>query len=131
MNKKFMSALTIVTVTLFCVVAIAEALPLSSTHFNSVTILFYASGSATFSASLKKKCSSVGVSSCTLEKKDGNNWTFESMLPTPNSKTDTSFYAASQDYSAHLTSGVTYRLVVVYEADGEQVTKTSSSITYK
>lgn len=111
-------------------VAKGEVAPLSTDKIRSATVIFSRSGLATFTADLRETCASAKIASCTLEKKDGNKWVFARSLPVPDAKTNVTRYTATVDYSSYLSSDTSYRLVVVFEADGEQVSKTSTAITY-
>ncbi len=63
-------------------------------------------------------------------KEGWGKWVFDASLTTPPSSSNTTSYYESKDYSSDMTSGVTYRIVATFEADGESVTKTSNSFTY-
>jgi len=104
--------------------------PLSSVNFVRATVIASETGNVSFSATLRKQCSTVSVSSCTLQKQEDGHWVFAASLGTPPSKSNTFKYTADKDYSSDMTPGITYRIVATFEADGESVTKTSSSFTY-
>ncbi len=110
--------------------AYADIMPLSSENFSRAMVTAYETGNVKFSATLNKVCSTVSVSSCTLQKKEDGRWVFATSLGTPPSKSDISKYTANKDYSSSMTTGVTYRIVATFDADGETITKTSNSFTY-
>lgn len=109
--------------------ACADAMPLSSDSFTSASVSVSAAGTASFSAALRYSCN-ISVSSCTLQKQVNGRWVFAASLTPPPSKTNAIRYSAKKDYSSDMTSGVTYRIVATFTADGESVTATSGSITY-
>lgn len=109
--------------------ACAEAMPLSSDCFTSTSVRISASGTASFSASMRYSCD-ISVSSCTLQKQVNGRWVFAASLTPPPSKSNSIRYSAQKDYASNMTSGVTYRIIATFTADGESVTATSGSITY-
>lgn len=109
--------------------ACAEAMPLSSDCFTSTSVSVSASGTASFSAALRYSCN-ISVSSCTLQKQVNGRWVFAESLTPPPGKSNSRRYSAQKDYASNMTSGVTYRIIATFTADGESVTATSGSITY-
>lgn len=109
--------------------ACAKAMPLSSDTFTSTSISVSISGSANFSALVRYPCT-ISVSNCTLQKQVNGRWVFAASLTPPPSKANTVRYSAKKDYSSDMASGVTYRIVATFSADGESVIATSGSITY-
>lgn len=107
----------------------AEAMPLSSNSFVSTSVSVSASGTASFSAIARHLCT-ISVSSCTLQKQVNGRWVFAASLTPPPSKSNAIKYSTQKDYSSDMTSGITYRIVATFTADGESVTTTSGSITY-
>lgn len=110
--------------------AYADIMPMSSVTFSRAVVSASETGGVTFSATLNKKCSTVSVSSCTLQKQEEGRWVFAASLETPPSKSNISKYTAHKDYSSNMTTGVNYRIVATFNADGETMTKTSNSFTY-
>lgn len=108
----------------------AEIMPLSSDNFWRYSACFLDGGYVSFSANVYAECTSIKVVSCKLEKKSGSKWIFIKSLVCPASKANTSSYAVTKNYSSSLTKGDTYRVVVTFEADKEQVTTTSTAYTY-
>ena len=130
--KKFL--VYIIALTLFAVVlpeqpAYAEAMPLSSDSFVSASVSVSTSGTASFSATVRRPCT-ISVSSCTLHKMQGGRWVYAAPLAVPPSKEGAMTYSAQKDYSASMVKGVTYRIVATFKADEDSVTKTSNSFTY-
>lgn len=115
---------------MICHIAFADVAPMSSTVIQDYSITLRSNGKAVFKVTTYYTCSSVTVQSCTLEKLSGSKWIFVKSLDCPNGASNIKFYNATNDYSSSLSNGVTYRLVVVYSADGETVTATSGKINY-
>lgn len=110
--------------------ALAEAVATSNITFASYSIDLSSGGSARFSATLYDYCTSFKVQSCTLQKLSGSTWVYSQSLECPSGASSINVYSVTKDYSSNLTKGRTYRLVVVYNADGVTVTATSPQITY-
>ena len=132
MNKK---CVYIIIAIMLCVSitsssATAEPMPTSSTNFLGCAIHFASSGTARFTANMEQPCASFSVQSCTLQKLSNSKWVFVQSLECPDGASSITHFAVTKDYSSCLTKGTTYRLVVVYNADGETATATSSQLTY-
>lgn len=88
-------------------------------------------GNAQMIITLKYEANSVYISNCSLQIKENGKWIFEEKLPTPQTVgSNTASYMTEYDYSSYLTSGGTYRIVVVYNIDGYTKSYTSNSISY-
>lgn len=122
--------LLIATFATQCLAFAEDAMLLSSIMFRSVSVQGSSTGTVTFSAMLNQQCSEVKISSCILQYYNNSEWSYASTLNVPASKTNTFRYGASMDYSSFLSHGTTYRVVVVFNADGESVTTTSNSFSY-
>ena len=132
MNKR---CVYIIIVIMLCVSitsssATAEPMPTSSINIIRCSIQFVSSGTARFTATMRNPCASFSVQSCTLQKLSDSKWVFVQSLECPDGASSITHFAVSKDYSSCLTKGSTYRLVVVYNADGETATATSSKLTY-
>lgn len=131
--KKVVAIISIICLLISsAVAATAEAgiTPYSDECFRDAKVAISSSGRVTFTATLKYRCSTVEVTSCILQKKIGDNWTFAETLTVPESAANTMRYSKSKDYSSNMTSGVSYRVVAVFNADGTTRTATSGAITY-
>ena len=120
----------LLSVTISCAVATSEVSCFSSDTFFSVSVQPTASGVVAFNARLKLKCSSISVTTCTLEKLEDGSWKFVKSLSTPEVKTNTNRYSASKDYSSSLASGNTYRFKATFSANGETLSQTSPALNY-
>lgn len=120
----------LLSVSISCAVASSEVSCFSSDTFFSVSVQPTASGVVAFNARLKLKCSSVSVTSCSLEKFEDGSWKFVKYLSTPEAKTNTNRYSVSKDYSSSLTSGNTYRFKATFSANGETLSQTSPALNY-
>lgn len=128
--RKILVFIMIFVIVSSCALADGEVIPLASGVINSASVSFTSSGRATFSLVCQIVCSSLEVSSCTLQKKNGSRWEFEANLLRPSGSSNSCILVTSADYSASLKSGNTYRIVVEFNADGATTTCTSNSITY-
>lgn len=131
--KKAVAIISIICLLISSVVAAtAEAgiTPYSDECFRDAKVAINSSGKATFTATLKQRCNTIKISSCTLQKRVGDSWVFDKALTVPASASNTTRYSKSKDYSTNMTSGVSYRVVAVFNADGTTVTATSGAITY-
>lgn len=103
------------------------ALPRADAVFSSTEISLSTKMNASFTAQTKVKASEIKVT----EIKDGSKWVDDGDLPPPSKNaTDTTRYTASKDYSGDCTSGNTYRIKAVFDADGHTITAYSNSVNY-
>ena len=107
------------------------ATPYADTVFSSARVLLSTQMDASFTAQTKSKQAEIKVTSCILQIKTGSVWV-DSMTLTAPSKvaTNTSRYSAAKDYSSSCSSGNTYRIKAVFDADGHTKTTYSNSISY-
>lgn len=124
-------AVLLMLITTICHSAHADGVSIQSSQmFRSVSVQGNSTGTVTFSALLNMQCTSIEISSCTLHLYEDSKWSYVTTLGVPEGKSNVLRYGASVDYSASLTHGNTYRVVVTFTADGESVTKTSNSFSY-
>ena len=109
----------------------AMVTPYADTVFSSARVSLSTQMDASFTAQTKSKQAEIKVTSCILQIKTGSVWA-DSMTLTAPSKvaTNTSRYSAAKDYSSSCSSGNTYRIKVVFDADGHTKTTYSNSISY-
>ena len=89
------------------------------------------SGKAQMFISLRYEAETVFIASCTLQTKENGQWTNAGSLAVPQAiGKNTTSYIADYDYSSCLSSGNTYRIIVVYNIDGYIKSCTSNSVTY-
>ena len=111
-------------------VAVAAIEPLASDIFASADVSLNSNKRAIFNATTNYS-SSVSVISCTLQKKDGTKWVNAGSLTPPSHTSSNSYsFSAIANCSSSLINGNTYRIIAVFSADGETVTRTSSQRTY-
>jgi hypothetical protein len=122
--------LSLVMLLCFCGTAMAQMVTFASSTFRTSSVGFSSAGKATFSATTTKNCASIKVSSCTLQVKSGSSWNDAKLLTAPAGDTNCSSYYATKSYGSDLTSGKTYRLKAVFNADGNTVTCYSGEISY-
>ncbi len=132
MIKRLMTMLMIVILVTFQIGSMqakAEMAPLSNELYQYAYAELLPTGKVAFSAAVRHRAT-IKVDSCILQKKEGNNWVFDQSLSCPPSVSNATRYSKNMDYSAKLTSGTTYRVVAVFDAEGETRTATSDGITY-
>ena len=136
-SKRLFLALSILCL---CIMtnAMAEGMtPYANLVFESARVSIGKSMDADFSSGMHCNCTTIYVSSCTLEKKNANGtWSYASSLTPPSeTATNTSDFGAYKDYSASCTSGNTYRIratfAAVYKGITYTVNRTSNSVDYK
>lgn len=100
---------------------------MANSMFDGASVSLSTSMTAKFDADLTK--SATVTVSVTLEKKVGTTWQGAGSLTSPSSKTGV-VYSTTKDYSQSCTKGNTYRIVAVFTANKESVTRTSNSVAY-
>lgn len=111
--------------------------PYANLVFESAGVSIGRSMDADFSSGMHCNCTTIYVSSCTLEKKNANGtWSYASSLTPPSeTATNTSNFGAYKDYSDSCTPGNTYRIratfAAVYKGVTYTVNRTSNSVDYK
>ena len=100
--------------------------------FAEASVYLGSSMIAEFSASTRLICSSIEVTSWSLQRKVNNQWIYAGTL-TPPSTTAYNIldFWTQKDYSASCTKGYTYRIYAVFSAGGETVSRYSNEATYR
>lgn len=96
--------------------------PVFDSHGVSLNSSFY----VTFSAVIKSS-RTIKVTSVELQKKNGTSFSYNSTLTAPSTSTYGMSFLASSQYS--VPSAGTYRLKVVFDAGGHQITSYSGQVT--
>ncbi len=139
---KHAQKLTAVFLCIVCVLASCTALAdTASTYAN---LIFEGAGitlttrmGAEFLAGTKRNCSSIYISSCSLEEQNADQtWSFVKDLPPPPDRaTNTSNFGANANYASECTSGHTYRIkatfAAVYDGTTYTVSRTSRGAKYQ
>lgn len=114
-------------------VATAHEAPLRANPvFAEASVYLGSSMIAEFSASTRLICSSIKVTSCSLQRKVNNQWISAGTLMPPSTIAyNTSDFGAEKDYSASCTNGYTYRIYAIFSAGGETVSRYSNEATYR
>lgn len=117
--------------------ALAEGMtPYENLIFESAGVSIGTSMDADFNASTNRTCTSIYVSSCTLERQNANNsWSFSKYLTPPSFvATNTSDFGTTKYYSSDCVSGYTYRIKATFKAvyNGKIYTvyRTSNGVAY-
>jgi len=129
-TKLFLSILSVTMILCLCGTAMAQIALFANSTFKSSSVSLNSSGTATFSAATRIKCNSIKVNSSTLQVKSGSSWSDAKALTVPAAATNCSSYQKTKSYGSDMTSGKTYRIKAVFNADGETVTCYSGEISY-
>lgn len=127
MNKKSIMILCAISLVLCTILSSAYAGTQANSAFSSTEVIFSSSMFAEFSALTTKSYPKITVS-VTLQRKEGSSWVNERALPAPTFEaSNTTTWGTSKSYSSYGTTGETYRLKAVFNADG--VTATAYSVS--
>lgn len=132
MKKNLSTLLIIIAIISIALPAMsaAEIVPFANPVFDSASVYLGKKFSAEFTASTNVICSSICVSSCTLQKKVGTIWVYAKSLSVPSYvANNASNYDDVKNYDDDIPAGGTYRLKVVFSGGGETVTRYSNSQT--
>jgi hypothetical protein len=140
MNTRAFKSTIVFLLTLLFLTIIGTSTSLAATMenliFESASVSIGSEVDADFDASTNRNCSSIYVSSCTLQKKNASGtWVYAVTLTPPSDVArNTSDFGALADYSNSCTSGNTYRVRAVFKAVyngiSYTVTRTSNSVNY-
>ena len=134
--------LTAVFLCMICVLANCAALAdtagiYANLIFESAGITLTTRMGAEFLAGTKRTCSSIYISSCSLEKQNlDGSWSFVKYLtPPPDKATNESDFGANANYASECTPGQTYRInatfAAVYDGTIYTVNRTSRGAKYQ
>lgn len=135
-KKSITAVLCILLILAFGFATVGMAATLENLVFESASVSIGSGMDADFYAGTNYNCSSISVSSCTLQKKNtSGTWVYAaSLTPPSNVAKNTSNFGALADYSSSCTSGNTYRVRAVFKAvyngTSYTVTRTSNSVNY-
>ena len=123
MNKKNSIFLCVVLLAVSMISSVALAGTHANSAFSSTEVALSASMYADFTALTTRDYPKI-----TLQRKDGSSWIDDRDLPAPVfAASNTAVWGASKDYSDYGTSGETYRIKAVFDAEG--VTATAYSVS--
>jgi len=134
--KHITAVLCLLMILTFSFISSGVAATLESLVFESASVTIGSGMDADFYAGTNYNCTSISVSSCTLQKKNASgSWVYASSLTPPSDVAkNTSNFGALADYSSSCTSGNTYRVRAVFKAVyngiSYTVTRTSNSVNY-
>jgi len=128
-----------------CIICIlASCTALADTAGTYANLIFEGAGitlttrmDAEFLAGTKRTCSSIYISSCSLEEQNTDgSWSFVKYLtPPPDKATNESDFGANANYASQCTSGHTYRIkatfAAVYDGTIYTVNRTSRGAKYQ
>ncbi len=136
MAKLLTAGLCIFLLFTFSVASTGVAATRESIAFESASVTIGSRIDADFYAGTNYNCSSIYVSSCTLQKKNSSGaWVYAATLTPPSyTATNTSDFGAVADYESKCTAGNTYRIRAVFKAvyNGTTYTgaRTSNSVKF-
>lgn len=133
--KSLTTILCLLLIVTFSFISTGVAATQENLIFESASITIGSTMDADFDASTHRNCSSIYVSSCTLQRYSNGTWVYAATLTPPSDvATTTSNFGALAYYGSSCTSGNTYRVYAVFRAvyDGTTytVTRTSNSVQY-
>lgn len=106
-------------------------MPRADEYYSDAGVAFTSAGLAVFTATTTFQFDTLSVTSCTLQKKDGSNWNDAGALTPPAHVARNRFtYAAEKNYASRCSSGNTYRVVAIFNADGHTITRTSGEVDF-
>lgn len=127
--RKISTGVLICIIAILCIgIAIAGTLADSVFEYGSTTLS--ASKTASFSAETISPVSSIKVTRVQLFMKMGIIWVYIGDLPVPSDEAiNTTYFSATYNYSGFIGTGQ-YRLNVTFTADGYNMSRYSSTVTY-
>lgn len=133
-NLKKISVVTLLLSLVMLVVSQAYAGDISlfaDKVFDRASLTLYSDKTVSFSASTWGTKKSISVSSCFLQKKNGEKWDYVKSLTAPKTVASNAFlYGSDMDYSDDIPDGGTYRIGAVFDADGYTITRYSSAKSF-
>lgn len=131
-RRAVLSFVVVILLIGFVQVAVSEITPAANPVFIHASVLLSTDMYSEFDAAVQMNCPTISVTSCTLQKLVSGQWNSVGSIPPPSHiATNTSWFAASANYSSYCTKGQTYRIKAVFSAGGESVTRYSSGATYQ
>lgn len=128
--KRFVAVL-LGMIMLLCTAMPVLAATQANQYYSDASIAFNTKGNAVFSCTTTFQFEELKVTNCKLQVKGLVSWSDAGSLPAPSHTAKNRYnYDSQVDYSSHLTSGKTYRIVATFNADGHEITKTSGSAKY-
>jgi len=139
---KYYQKLIAVFLCMICVLANCTALAdtadiYANLIFESAGITLTRQMNAEFLAGTKRNCSSIYISSCSLEEQNADqSWSFvRNLTPPPDRTTKTSNFGANANYASSCTPGHTYRIratfAAIYDGTTYTVSRTSRGTKYQ
>lgn len=99
--------------------------------FDRASLTLYSDKTVSFSASTWGTKKSISVTSCSLQKKNGEKWERVKGLTAPKTVASNAYlYSSDMDYSDDIPDGGTYRVGAVFDADGYSITRYSSERSF-
>lgn len=111
--------------------SLADAImPFADEVFDATKVELSSSGRVKLYCVTYSNKDSIKVTACWLEKKVGGQWEFDcSLTPPSEESTNTNGYAASFNCLSSIGNG-TYRLAATFNADGHEITRYSTGVSF-
>lgn len=127
---KALIAALLLSLVLLNIAFASEIVPYADTEFSRATASLTANKTVSFSCMTIQEKEQIAITSCWLQKKANNKWSWAGSLEAPMTiATNTTLYAAVMDYSDKIGSG-TYRIGFTINADGHAITRYSNERTF-
>lgn len=130
MKRNVVIIITLAMVACLIIPATTETVLRANAVFSEASVYLYDDYSAHFTASTMIICSTISVSSCSLQVYANGRWKHHSYLslPGPNA-TNTAVFGALADYSSSFPASGRYRIKATFSGGGESVTRYSNART--
>lgn len=107
-----------------------EIMPLADDVFDATKVELSSSGRVKLYCVTYSNKDSIKVTACWLEKKVAGQWSFDCSLTAPAEESNnTNGYAASFNCLSSIGKG-TYRLAAIFNADGYEITRYSTGVSF-
>lgn len=128
-KKVIVTVLAIMFATVLCFPATADYSIQANLNISNASITLSSTMTATFTCSTYDLYN-ISVSSVKLQVQNSNGTWSSSALSAPSSVSNSSSLLKTMSYSGSCTKGKTYRISCTFNAGGESVTRTSSTVKY-
>ena len=127
---KALIAALLLSLVLLNIAFASEIVPYADTEFSRATASLTTNKTVSFSCLTIREKEKISITSCWLQKKTNNKWSWAGSLEAPTTiATNTMLYAVVMDYSDKIGSG-TYRIGFTINADGHAITRYSNERTF-
>ena len=131
LKKIFVGFVALLVIVLGINCSLAEVImPFADDVFDATKVDLSPTGRVKLYCATYENKDTIKVTACWLEKKVGEDWEFDCSLTPPTEEShNTNGYAASFNCLSSIGSG-TYRLAATFNADGYEITRRSTGVTF-